>query len=155
MALATADDPNAVPIQFIKPYIRRWMEDYMRQHPELTKGSTSGEAYVKAQGNGAIDVLGFQVGIAGRNLCRYMNSNLVENVPFDLADRIVINVAGPMAWRRDENLRPYYERLELLSDELGEGFELPEGYDLKSLPRKKQLLWENAVREKEWEEEAA
>ena len=141
MAESSLTDPNAVPVEVIRPYIRRWLELYRVDHVEVGSNAHS-TSYIKSSDNeGHLGVLSFHSGVSGRVLRQYLNTENVQKIPFDLADKIVIATAGPMAWHTDEALTPYYGPFEVRPRELQEGRELPAGFDIKSLPRAKQLLW--------------
>lgn len=55
--------------------------------------------------------LSFLTGLSLRRLWGILNEQ--ECVSFDIADRIVTYILGPMAWHEDEELRRIYESVDL------------------------------------------
>ena len=135
--------PNVVPVSVVKPYIKRWLDRYKAQS-DGNKNTHSNPYVEKSDNEGHLGILSFQCGVSGRVLRQYLNTNLELETTFDIADKIVCATEGPLAWHTDDTLKPFYESLEVTYGELKRGYELPEGFDFDSLPRPKQLVWENA-----------
>lgn len=143
---------NPVPIRVVAPIVREWNDRYI-----ANKGEPARNSYIENHGNEAgLEVLGFQSGISPKTLRAIMNNKLkggntshgggyyVDDISFDMADKIVCATLGPLGWLTDPTLSRYYGPLDVTFGELEKGYELPEGFDFDSLPQPKKYMWHKA-----------